>query len=94
MIVHVDLRLVQGYNEMTIMKMSNTSGNNGAMMVATVCINVASYPTVDEEGEEMIQVVQSNVEAHVNVNKSNAAPSTLVDDGGANSTTGVVDANG
>ena len=93
MIVHVDLRLVQGYNEMTIMKMSNTSGNNGAMMVATVCINVASYPTVDEE-EEMIQVVQSNVEAHVNVNKSNAAPSTLVDDGGEISTTGVVDANG
>ena len=80
---------------MTNMKMSSTSGNNGAIMVATVCINVASYPTVDEEEEEeMIQVVQSNVETHVNVKKSNAAPSTLVDDGGANSTTGVVVANG
>ena len=78
---------------MTIMKMSSTSGNNGAIMVATDCINVASYPTVEEE-EEMMHVVQSNVEAHVNVKKSNAAPSTLVDDGGANSTTGVVDANG
>jgi hypothetical protein len=90
MIVHVDLRLVQGYIEMIIMKMSSTSGNSGAMMVATVCINVASYPTVEEE--EMMQVVQSNIEAHVNVKKSNAAPSTLMDDGGANSK--CVDANG